>query len=329
MTLFAVTTEAVQGLLTDTMALAVVALIGYLFGHRTRQSPADPINEKLAFELSRAALIAKELQQVAQRIRQDVSSHQSRIAKFKSRISDLQREDTADGWQTLNDEAEALLVPTMKLATNLSLAYDQLRKQSTQLMNFADTRTDPQTGVRNRRAMEEQLDVLFSLHAQNDSRFSLALFSMGGHADDSSSTDHTDDQLRRFAGLLENCSRDTDLVARCSTDEFVVLMPHTSLAGATIYSERLLQQIDDELGCVTGGGIVEVQADDTPQKILTRADSALYSARTNNYSCLYLHNGKTLKPHGGIYHAGAKQSQEASDDGPPAATDAEPALATR
>ncbi len=329
MALFAVFTETVQGILTDTMALAAVALIGYLFGHRTRQSPAAPSNEKLTFELSRAALIAKELQQVAQRIRRDVSSHQSRISKFKSRIGDLQREDTAEGWQALNDEAEALLVPTMKLATNLSLAYDQLRKQSTQLMNFADTRTDPQTGVRNRRAMEEQLDVLFSLHAQNDSRFSLALFSMGGHVGDRTSSAHTDDQLRRFAGLLENCSRDTDLVARSSTNEFVVLMPHTSLAGATIYSERLLQQIEDELGCVTGGGIVEVQADDTPQKILSRADSALYSARTNNYSCLYLHNGKTLKPHDGVYHAGSKQSQGTSADGSAPATDAEPVLAAR
>ncbi|NOY42343.1 MAG: GGDEF domain-containing protein [Planctomycetes bacterium] len=324
MTLFAVITETVQGLLTDTMALAAVALLGYLFGHRTRQSPADPINEKLAFELSRAASIAKELQQVAQRIRQDVSSHQSKIAKFKSRIGNLQRDKTADGWQTLNDEAEALLVPTMKLATNLSLAYDQLRKQSTQLMNFADTRTDPQTGVRNRRAMEEQLDVLFSLHAQNNSRFSLALFSMGPQSEGNSPSDHSDDQLRRFAGLLENCSRDTDLVARSSTEEFVVLMPHTSLAGATIYSERLLQQIADELGCVTGGGIVEVQADDTPQKILTRADSALYSARTNNYSCLYLHNGKTLRPHDGVYSAGPKESQEVVSSDDPSA---EPALA--
>jgi len=294
--LIAAMTISTQGIITDTMALAAVALIGYLFGHRSRKPQNDADNEQLGFELSRAAQIAKELQLVAKRIRQDVSSHQAKITKFNSRIGSLQTDETSEGWQMLSSEAEALLTPTMKLATNLSVSYDQLRKQTSLLMNFADSRNDPQTGVHNRRAMEEQLDALFSLHAQNDSRFSLALFSMG-EPTDSSYSSNPDDLLCEFADLLESSSRDTDLVARCSTEEFVVLMPHTSLAGATIYSERLLRKIDEELGCVAWGGIVEVQSKDNPRKILSRADSALYSARTNDWSCLYLHNGKTIKPH--------------------------------
>lgn len=312
--LFASMTSSTQGILTDTMALAAVALIGYLFGHRSRKLHEDSANGKLSFELSRAAQIAKELQLVAKRIRQDVSSHQAKITKFNSRIGGLQTKETSDSWKMLSSEAEALLAPTMKLSTNLSVSYDQLRKQTSQLMNFADSRTDPQTGVHNRRAMEEQLDALFSLHAQNDSRFALALFSMGDPSDNNSYSSNPDNQLYEFAELLEGSSRDTDLVARCSTEEFVVLMPHTSLAGATIYSERLLRQIDEELGCVAWGGIVEVQTKDTPRNILSRADSALYSARTNDWSCLYLHNGKTIKHHETLHHTTQRISSVESSD---------------
>ena len=175
MTLLLALFDSLQVYLTDTVALAAVALIGYLFGHRTRKKTASSPDDKLHQELSRATHIAQELQQIAARIRQDVASHQSNIAQFKSRLYNLETSGDDEGWQKLSAEAETLLVPTMKLATDLSLAYDQLRKQSLQLMNFAGSRTDPQTGIHNRRAMEEQLEVLFSLHERNDSRFSLAL----------------------------------------------------------------------------------------------------------------------------------------------------------
>ncbi len=288
MTLLAMT-DILQGYLADTVALAAVAAIGYLW-----PSPDEPSDLQLNQELSRATLIAKELQQIAGRIRQDVASHQANISQFKTRVTKLQSQATDDGWQALSSEAESLLAPTMRLATDLSLAYDELRKQSLQLMNFTGSRTDPHTGIHNRRAMEEQLEVLLSLHEQNASRFSLALFSLDG----CSSAVEADELFLRFVGMLENCARDTDVVARYSNEEFVVLMPQTSLAGGVIFSERLLRRAEELPDCVAAGGIVEVQTKDDAEKLLSRADSALYSARANGYNCLYQHNGKTLREHG-------------------------------
>ncbi len=290
---FLAMTDSIQGYLADTVALAAIAVIGYLFGRRSRKTPSEPADLQLSQELSRATQIAKELQQIAGRIRNDVATHQANISQFKSRVTNLQTQDTDDGWQALSSEAESLLVPTMKLATELSLAYDQLRKQSLQLMNFAGSRTDPQTGIHNRRAMEEQLDVLLSLHQQNASRFSLALFSL----DCCSRAEDAEELFRAFVGLLESCARDTDVVARYSNEEFVVLMPQTSLAGSVIFSERLLQRAEELPECVVAGGIVEVRTEDDAAKLLSRADSALYSARANGYNCLYQHNGKTLREH--------------------------------
>ena len=295
MMLLCAMTEVFPGYMTDTAALAAVAVIGYLFGRRTQVSTDTPPENQLHQELSRATLIAKELQQIAGRIRQDVASHQSNITQFKDRVAGLQSQTGDEGWQTLSSEAEALLAPTMKLATDLSLAYDQLRRQSLLLMNFAGSRTDPQTGIHNRRAMEEQLAVLLSLHEQNDIRFSLALFSLENC---STEEDQEGEELpREFTALLESCARDTDVVARFSSEEYVVLMPQTSLAGATIFSDRLLHRVDDLANCVVAGGIVEVQEREDAEKLLSRADSALYSARASGYSCLYQHNGKNLREH--------------------------------
>ncbi|MCG8449426.1 MAG: GGDEF domain-containing protein [Pirellulales bacterium] len=293
MTLLLALANNFQGYLTDTTALAAVALIGYLFGNRTHKWMAAASDSRLHQELVRATGIAKDLQQIATRIRQDVASHQSNIAQFKARLENLHADTDDEGWQKLSAEAEMLLKPTMKLATDMSLAYDQLRKQTLQLMNFTGSRTDQHTGIFNRNAMEEQLEVLFLLYEQNKSRFSLALFSVDWCEEE---TD-THSRLRDFAELLQGCARDTDIVSRYSPEEFVILMPQTSLAGATIFSERLMRSVKSDFHMVLAGGIVEVQQSDDAEKILSRADSALYSARANGYSCLYQHVGQNIRPH--------------------------------
>ena len=295
--------DGIQGVLADTVALGAVALIGYLFGRRSKPNTNASTDLQLSQELARAAQVASELQQIASRIRQDVATHQTNISQFSTRVGDLKLQATDVGWHTLSTEAESLLVPTMKLATDLSMAYDQLRRQSLQLMNFAGSRTDQQTGIHNRRAMQEQLDVLLSLHKQNASRFSLALFSLD------CPTDLSETMVGEFVEVLESCARDTDIVARYSNQEFVVLMPQTSLAGGLIFSERLIRRAETLEQCVVAGGIVEVSAQDDSEKLLSRADSALYSARANGFNCLYKHNGRTIREHE-IQHAAVPAPQD-------------------
>jgi diguanylate cyclase (GGDEF)-like protein len=291
--LLLVTSDTIQLYFTDTAALALVATIGYIIGRLSAKQSAEPPDPRLNHELARATQIARELQQIAGRIRQDVASHQSNISQFRARVSAMQDGLNDDSWLELSSEAESLLSPTMKLTTDLSLAYDQLRKQTVQLMNFAGSRTDPQTGLNNRRAMEEQLEVLFSLHTQNENRFALALLSI----DCDPATPAGEQALCNFAELLEKSARDTDVVARYSSDEFVALMPHTSLPGATIFCERLLRRAAYQGDMVVSIGLVEAQGEDDAEKILSRADSSLYSARANGYSSLCLHNGKSIRRH--------------------------------
>src|SRR5262245_25097992 len=68
-----------------TAALAGIALIGYLFGHRTRTKLAE-LDECRQRELDRAARIAWQLENIADTLRKDLVNHHAQVAAFKRRI---------------------------------------------------------------------------------------------------------------------------------------------------------------------------------------------------------------------------------------------------
>lgn len=137
----------------ETVALATVAVIGYLFGHRTRRPEDDPASEQSRRELKRATAIARDLETIANSVRKDLAAHRSSVLQFKSKVSEISQDEANSSWQELCEEAEKILSPTLKLATQIAHAYDQIRQQSSQLMTFTEVRTDPLTGVSNRRCL--------------------------------------------------------------------------------------------------------------------------------------------------------------------------------
>src|SRR3954470_24044145 len=166
-----------------TFALATIALIGYLFGNRTRAIKAA-FDERRQQEMDRAARIAWQLETIATRLRQDLVTHHSQLATFKKQLRLVQQEGHDKAWEQLCSEAEAMLGPTMQLAHQLSRAYDEIRQQSDALETFTQGRTDPLTGVGNGRALEQQLQVLLNGAYRGNPAFSIALLGL----DRSSST---------------------------------------------------------------------------------------------------------------------------------------------
>src|SRR3989304_4486618 len=170
--------------LPATVALAAVALIGYLFGQRTENADQAARNAQRQQELERAASIAHQLETIAGTLRQDLVSHHGRLAQFRRRLSEAQSSRDERTWRELCGEAEQLLSPTMQLAEHLSSAYDSIRQQTGALETFSHARTDPHTGVGNGRALEEKLGVLLSAARRGGSGFSIALASIDRDAND-------------------------------------------------------------------------------------------------------------------------------------------------
>ena len=304
--LFAISTSVEIGL-PVTFALAAIALIGYLFGNRTRAMKAA-FDERRQQELDRAARIAWQLETIATRLRQDLVTHHSQLATFKRQLRLAQDEGHDKAWEQLCSEAEAMLGPTMQLAHQLSRAYDEIRQQSDALETFTQGRTDPVTGVGNGRALEQQLQVLLNGAYRGSPAFSVALLSLGR---DTSTTDGRSANLLpllpKLASIIRSCMRDSDFVARYGDDEFVVVMPQTIISGARVFAHRVRKRVAEEISATISCGLTEVQPGDDTRTLLGRADSALYSAKAAGVNRMFVHTGSHIR--------------EDSDSTPPAAAE--------
>lgn len=274
-----------------TVGLGAVALIGYLFGNRTRSKMVAEIDGRRQQELDRAARIAWQLETIASGLRQDLVTHHAQLAAFKRQLKQTREEGHDKAWEKLCNEAEAMLGPTMQLAHQLSNAYDQIRQQSDALETFTQGRTDPLTGVGNGRALEQQLRVLLSGAYRGNPTFAVALLSL----DRSATNSNILPLLPKLAGVIRTCMRESDFVARYGDDEFVVVMPQTMLAGGRVFANRVRKRAAEEIAATVCCGLTEFQPNDDARALLARADSALYSAKAAGPNHLFVHSGTQIR----------------------------------
>jgi diguanylate cyclase len=277
-----------------TMGLAAVALIGYLFGRSTSNIPQASLNAVGPRELHRAARIARQLEDTIEELRQQLAEHRTYVDRFKEKVAEAAMHEHRSALELLSTESEHIIMPTLRLASRLSHAYDELRQQSQVLSNFTEGRTDPVTGLGNTPALEEQLELALGDRVRGGAAASVALVSVDPPVDSVPGTDAHREFVKRIAGEIERCVRGHDYVARLGGVEFAILMPKTTLAGARVFGTRLRKQLLKNRGILAGCGIAEAMPADTSQSWLSRADSALYSARAAGGSSQFLHTGESL-----------------------------------
>ena len=280
-----------------TVALAIVALLGYLAGRLQRPAAAQSA-EATRRELKRAQGVVHDLEKIAQRVRRELALHHANLANFKRRVAELSQSADAADWRLLCDEAERLLKPTQDLGMQLAHAYDGIRQQSSRLMTFTGQRCDPLTGLCNRQALEETLENYLTMHRRYGLLFSVAIFDIDNFKtfNDRHGHMHGDRLLKQIASLLDQHARDTDVVTRAGGEEFIVVLPGTELPGATMFGERIRGIIERMTSVTISGGVAMVADGDDAKMFLTRADSALYAAKAAGRNCVYLHNGDDAYP---------------------------------
>ena len=152
--------------------------------------------------------------------------------------------------------------------------------------------TDALTGLFNRRYMETHLATLVEQAASRGKPISVFILDIDYFKaiNDTHGHDAGDDVLREFALRIRKSIRNIDLACRYGGEEFVVVMPETDMAVATVVAERLrrriatepfsIQQGTNNLNVTISVGIAAIGApDDTAAAILKRADQALYRAK--------------------------------------------------
>ena len=274
------------------VALAVIAVLGYLVGRRSRRGALNEA-DKARRELRRAKVVAKELEEIAEGVRKHLASHHMSVARFKDRVCELSGQDKEAAWQELCREAEQILKPTLRLAEQIAHAYDEIRQQTNHLMSFTEVRTDPLTRVSNRRGLDETLQSMLALMERYDQPFSVAIFAIDHfkQVNDSKGHLHGDKTLQAVARILDDSVRDSDVVARYGGEEFVVVMPHTNVQNACAFADRVRHTVETSLGLTISGGVTTALDGDDAQSLLSRADAALYSGKAAGRNRIFQHTG--------------------------------------
>lgn len=299
----------------EEMGLAAVALIGYLFGRRSRTEMSASERADRDREIERAAQIAGRLESIADSLRQSLVNHHAQVLQFKRRLRQVRKLPGEQSWQMLCNEAELVLVPTMALASQLSQAYDQLRQQSQALATFTAGRVDRLTGLATARALEEQIDFHLRCQQSNRNAFSLAVLTVDVSAPSGHPRPELDRTLQNVARLLQRSVRGHDFLARYGSDEFAILLPNTRLPGTNHFAERIRKLIDKQLNLTASVGMAESVSEDDAKSLLSRADSALYSARASGGNGQFSHTGDAIRSQAEIMVAAA--GDPAAESRPP------------
>ena len=280
--------------ITTPVALALVAFLGYLVGIRRRNQ--DAVKSSARRELRRAKQVIRELETISTQVRCHLANHHASVMRFKNRVSEIGKVEDRAPWHELSAEAEQMLRPTLTLATQIAHAYDEIRQQTNQLMTFADLRTDPLTGLHNRRALDESLQSMTALQARYGKMFSIILVDIDHFKliNDEHGHVYGDQVLREISDVFRECVRDTDVVTRFGGEEFVVLAPETNVNGICILAERIRATVEERLTLTVSCGAASGIGNESPEDLIARADSALYSAKAAGRNSIYRHNGKGI-----------------------------------
>jgi len=161
------------------------------------------------------------------------------------------------------------------------------------------TRTDPLTGLYNRRHLELEAPPLLTL-AKRENAASAVLMVDVDHfkrVNDSYGHEAGDAVLVHIGVILRKAVRPYDLVVRHGGEEFLVLLPLITTEAALEVAERIRRTVQDTPICAAGealsvttvsiGVYVAGEMGDLPDAV-ARADEALYEAKRNgrNRICL-------------------------------------------
>lgn len=166
---------------------------------------------------------------------------------------------------------------------------DFLRDQIEESFELAVT--DGLTGLHNRRYMEIHLATLVCDAVRTGRELSVLITDIDHFktVNDTYGHDVGDFVLKSVAERLRRNTRGADLACRMGGEEFLLIMPDTSLSGAYQIGERIRTRIASEAFQTAQGTRIRVTSsvgiatldgeNDTPESILKRADNALYAAK--------------------------------------------------
>jgi diguanylate cyclase (GGDEF)-like protein len=148
------------------------------------------------------------------------------------------------------------------------------------------TLVDPLTHIGNRRKYEKRLEEERSRACRYKTPLSLIVLDLDHFKKVNDEYGHSvgDEVLREYSKLVKNALRGIDEIFRIGGEEFVVLAPHTAKKEAMALAEKLRKLIEEHKKIVpvtASFGVSEFEVCEDKESFFTRADEALYKAKSD------------------------------------------------
>ncbi len=180
-----------------------------------------------------------------------------------------------------------LMVVGVGVVAGVLVAYQRGRIDALVASLDDAARTDPLTGLLNRRAFEELFENELERAHRSNGRLSVLLGDLDGFkgVNDRFGHEAGDGVLRQVAEDMLKWKRRVDTPARIGGEEFALLLPETDERGAFLVAERLRRAThrsfaEDPLGVTISFGVATYPEHGAELRSLMRAaDRALYAAK--------------------------------------------------
>ncbi|MEM6732961.1 MAG: GGDEF domain-containing protein, partial [Myxococcota bacterium] len=154
------------------------------------------------------------------------------------------------------------------------------------------SRTDPLTGLLNRRAFSEQAEQALRVADRHERSAALLMCDLDffKKLNDSHGHQAGDRMLAAAAKVFLACVREIDIVGRYGGEEFIILLTETPLESVPVIAERILHAVRslpaseivggrDALQTVSIGISIYPSNGDDLEELIEKADKALYAAK--------------------------------------------------
>ena len=163
----------------------------------------------------------------------------------------------------------------------------ELAEQRSQADRLA--RVDVLTGLGNRRALDEAVRIEREVTRRTRRPLSALVLDLDGfkQINDAAGHHEGDRLLQEVASVLRAQLRRPDRCFRWGGDEFVALLPDTSIVDAERAAVRVVEALRERSRRPDGNplaitvGCAELRPDESGEELLSRADAALFSAKAS------------------------------------------------
>ena len=147
--------------------------------------------------------------------------------------------------------------------------------------------TDPLTKLGNRRRLYLLIETLVPSSLRRKDPFSIVLLDIDNFKLFNDEFGHSagDELLVEVSDILKDCSRDQDLVIRYGGEEFLLVLPSTSLESAQILVNRIHCAIKAKTAVTCSGGIAMHCEQLSFKQLVEKADQYLYATKHEGKDC--------------------------------------------